>query len=112
MKVKIRNEKAEVMIGKSNYDFEKKRELKSIYNTSVKIFQSENAEELTDVSYVAIKKLLKRFQISAVLNCEEDIFKKIIRDTNHQNVELIISEERRLLLYTYFEDKLLVYYDK
>ena len=111
MKVKIRNEKAEVMIGKSNYDFEKKRELKSIYNTSVKIFQSENAEELTDVSYVTIKKLLKRFQISAVLNCEEDIFKKIIRDTN-QNVELIISEERRLLLYTYFEDKLLVYYDK
>lgn len=111
MKVKIRNEKAEVMVGKSNYDFEKKRELKSIYNTSVKIFQSENAEELTDVSYVAIKKLLKRFQISAVLNCEEDIFKKIIRDTN-QNVELIISEERRLLLYTYFEDKLLVYYDK
>lgn len=99
------------MVGKSNYDFEKKRELKSIYNTSVKIFQSENAEELTDVSYVAIKKLLKRFQISAVLNCEEDIFKKIIRDTN-QNVELIISEERRLLLYTYFEDKLLVYYDK
>lgn len=111
MKVKIRNEKAEVMVGKFNYDFEKKRELKSIYNTSVKIFQSENAEELTDVSYVAIKKLLKRFQISAVLNCEEDIFKKIIRDTN-QNVELIISEERRLLLYTYFEDKLLVYYDK
>lgn len=111
MKLKIRNEKAEVMVGKSNYDFEKKRELKSIYNTSVKIFQSENAEELTDVSYVAIKKLLKRFQISAVLNCEEDIFKKIIRDTN-QNVELIISEERRLLLYTYFEDKLLVYYDK
>ena len=107
------HEVARLVIENSVYEFEEKRELKvaGCYNKSVKVFYSKDVDELTEVSYEVIKKLVKKFQISAVLNCEESIFKQLVKNTN-QNIKSKISEERRLLLYTYFEDKLLIYYDK
>ena len=96
-------------------DFQEERELnlkEGWYKKSIKIFQCEEAEKLTDVSLESIKMLAKKIRISAVLNCGERVFKEILKKNTNLTVKLTITEERRLLLYTYFEDKLLIYYDK
>ena len=108
-------EEATIFIDESeNFNFQEKRELKlkeGWYKKSIKIFQCEEAEELTDVSLESIKLLVKKIQVSAVLNCGERIFKEMVKNTD-VIVEVTITEERRLLIYTYFDDKLLIYYDK